>query len=284
MALRRAGWVVMMALVLAVVPREVSAGDSPGASAGGTAAVGSGPRLPRHRGFAPRVVYVVGPDGRLYPYAAPVVMLAPGVVAPYPPTMVGPMPPASPPSATPTASMTPPAATPAPVLSLPDLTPAIDRVKLHKAETDRSKRLTTYGDNSFRVRNLGRARQRYQQAAAADPAAAAPRIGLAQVALAEGDFHEAAQRFREALAAEKNYLANAPDVEGLWGEAADFDKALARLETHLQAHPQDRDAWLALGAQWFLSGRVPQSADVFLRLSDRRGDPALTAFLKATEK
>ena len=67
-----------------------------------------------------------------------------------------------------------------------------------------------------------------------------------------------------------------------YAEPADFHRHLAHLESHLQAEPGDRDAWLVLGAQLFLSGRTRRAADVFLRLTDREPDSTLTAFLDAS--
>ena len=76
------------------------------------------------------------------------------------------------------------------------------------------------------------------------------------------------------------------DVEAIYAEPADFTKQLAKLQSHLHAHPADRDAWLVLGAQWFLSGREGPAADVFRRLDDphRRPDAILAAFLDATNQ
>ena len=61
---------------------------------------------------------------------------------------------------------------------------------------------------------------------------------------------------------------------------------MARLESHVQIHPDDRNAWLVLGAEWFLSGRTARAADVFLRLDDpnRKADIALAAFLDASNQ
>ena len=74
----------------------------------------------------------------------------------------------------------------------------------------------------------------------------------------------------------------APDIQAIYAEPGDFAKQIAKLESHLQAHPHDRDAWLMLGTQLYLSGRTRQSADVFARLSDREPDATLAAFLEAT--
>jgi cytochrome c-type biogenesis protein CcmH/NrfG len=140
----------------------------------------------------------------------------------------------------------------------------------------------TYGDRVFRTGNLHRAAERYEQAMAADPASAAPRLRLAQVALVRGQYSEAANRFREAQSLEPNWLVNAPDVQSLYSEPADFARQISRLESHLHAQPGDRDAWLVLGAQWYLSGQSRKASDVFLRLSDRKGDAVLAAFLEAS--
>jgi cytochrome c-type biogenesis protein CcmH/NrfG len=88
---------------------------------------------------------------------------------------------------------------------------------------------------------------------------------------------------REAQTAEPGWLDHAFDVQGLFPEPPKFAAQIARLEAHLQRHPDDRDAWLMLGAQWLLSGRVQLAADVFLRLDDpsRPADETLEAFLDA---
>lgn len=150
------------------------------------------------------------------------------------------------------------------------------------SDTTRSTQLATLGDRLFRGGNLHRAAERFEQAMLANPNSAAPRVRLAQVAIMRGNYAEAANRFREAQAAEPGWMVNAPDIQAIYGEPGDFAAPIAKLETHLQAHPNDRDAWLVLGAQWYLSGRTRQAADVFRRLTDRPADSTLTAFLDAT--
>lgn len=149
----------------------------------------------------------------------------------------------------------------------------------------RAAQVLTFGDRLFRAGNIKRAEERYHQALAAAPNQAAPHVRLAQIALVRGNYAEAADRLRDAETAEPGWIATAPDVQSLYGEPSDFAAPLSKLESHLQAHPNDRDAWLVLGAQWFLSGRTRQAADVFLRLDDpnRRPDVALAAFLLATD-
>ncbi len=149
----------------------------------------------------------------------------------------------------------------------------------------RAAQVLTFGDRLFRAGNTKRAEERYQQALAAAPNQAAPHVRLAQIALARGNYAEAADRFRDAETAEPGWIATAPDIQSLYGEPSDFAAPIQKLESYLQTHPNDRDAWLVLGAQWFLSGRTRQAADVFVRLDDRhrRPDVALSAFLLATD-
>jgi tetratricopeptide (TPR) repeat protein len=159
-------------------------------------------------------------------------------------------------------------------------------VKVRRGDPARAAKLLTLGDRMFRIDDWKRAEDRYEQAARLDPEAAAPRVRLAQVAIVRERYREAADRLREAETAEPGWIATARDVEALYAEPADFAKGIARLQSHLHAHPGDRDAWLVLGAQWFLSGRERQAADVFRRLDDphRRPDAVLAGFLDATNQ
>lgn len=151
-----------------------------------------------------------------------------------------------------------------------------------KPEPSKSEGYVTTGDNLFRAGNTHRAEQRYLQAVRANPLSAKPHVRLAQLAIVRGDYQEAAEEFRAASTVEPGWLINATDVQALFAEPADFAKALAKLETHLQATPNDRDGWLVLGAEWYLSGRTRQAADVFTRLNDRKPDATLAAFIDAT--
>jgi hypothetical protein len=118
------------------------------------------------------------------------------------------------------------------------------------------------------------------------PDLAAPRVRLAQIAIVRGNYSDAALRLREAETAEPGWIVNAPDIQSIFGEPTDFTRHIARLESHVQTHPDDRDAWLVLGAEWFLSGRTARAADVFKRLNDpaRKSDVALAAFLDASNQ
>jgi hypothetical protein len=214
--------------------------------------------------YNPRIVYLPGPDGWT-PYAPPLIVIGPGGGFPVPPPRPTPLLPPEP-------VIAPPVEVPMP--------PPVRPVK--KANPERAALLVKLGDRHFRAKNLPRAVGRYEQALAADPASAAPRARLAQVAIARRQYREAVLRLREAQTAEPGWLAFPDDVQGLYPEPAEFAAMIGALETHLQAHPEDRDACLVLGAQLFLSGRIRQAADVFLRLTDRAPDKVLAAFLTAS--
>jgi cytochrome c-type biogenesis protein CcmH/NrfG len=158
--------------------------------------------------------------------------------------------------------------------------------KAKRRDPSRAIQLVTMGDRLFRVGNLKKAEERYLQATRADSGAAAPRFHLAQIALVRVEYAEAAHRIREAETAQPGWITTAPDIQAIYAEPSDFARHLARLESHLQMHPDDRDAWLVLGAELYLSGRTGRAADVFQRLNDpkRRSDVALAAFLDATNQ
>ncbi|HEX8199956.1 MAG TPA: tetratricopeptide repeat protein [Isosphaeraceae bacterium] len=172
---------------------------------------------------------------------------------------------------------------PQPPLALRLPTPVVVPPRAKRVDPAKAQEQVVLGDRHFRAKDMPRAAERYEQARRAQPSSALPRIRLAQVALVREQYAEAANRLREALAAEPDWLTRAPDIQDLFGEPAAFKGQIAKLERHLQARPNDRDAWLVLGAELFLAGRVQQAADVFLRLSDRKADPTLAAFLDASK-
>src|SRR4029077_19698452 len=103
-----------------------------------------------------------------------------------------------------------------------------------------------------------------------------------QVALVRGQFAESAQQIRAALTADPHWLSNAPDIQTIYAEPADFNRQISRLESRVLVEPSDRDAWLVLGAELYLSGQTRRAPDILVRLSDRKPDPALAAFLDAS--
>jgi hypothetical protein len=230
-----------------------------------------------HRGFGGGWggFFGFGVGGFYYPYA-PVLFIGPGgFMPPYP------------------AMMPPPMAQPGPLLPPPPmgmmpLQPALQPrpVTVKGSDQARAAQLITLGDRMFRAGNLKKAEDRYEQAVRAAPDLAAPRVRQAQIALARANYTEAANRLRDAETAEPGWIITAPDIQSLYGEPSEFSRTIGRIETHLQLNPDDRDAWLILGAEWFLSGRTAKAANVFKRLNDpaRKPDNALAAFLDASNQ
>jgi len=155
--------------------------------------------------------------------------------------------------------------------------------RVSKADAERAETLVTFGERLFRTGNLKRAEERLEQAIQLNPYVAAPRVRLMQIAIVREQYPVAASLLREAETAEPGWITTARDVESLYSDPAEFARHLAKLEAHLHQHPEDRDAWLVLGAEWFLSRRESKAADVFLRLDEprRKPDIALAAFLDA---
>jgi hypothetical protein len=209
--------------------------------------------------YAYSPIFVLGPGG----YMPPPTMMDPGLAGPGP--------------------LLPP---PPPGVVAAQLGGNLRRANFKRGDAARAGQLVTIGDRLFRAGNLKKAEERYHQALRTAPDLAAPRVRLAQVALARSNYADAASRLRDAETAEPGWLITAPDIQALYGEPNEFARTISRLEAHLQAHPGDRDAWLVLGAEWFLSGRTAKAADVFKRLNDprRRPDVALAAFLDASNQ
>ncbi len=249
--------------------RRRGAGHSMGAGGNSLAAVGGYP------GFFVMPYYATfGPGGVVGYY--PGLMMGPGGFGFAPNALMGP-----PPMASRGALLPPPP---------PDIAARWphEAEKPARAPSDpkRANQLMTIGDRLFRAGNLKKAEERYQQAVRAAADMAAPYVRLAQLALVRGNYRTAANRLREAETAQPGWLETAPDIQSIYGEPSEFAHQIARLESHVQIHPDDRDAWLVLGAQWFLSGRTARAADVFLRLDDprRKPDIALSAFLDASNQ
>lgn len=153
--------------------------------------------------------------------------------------------------------------------------------KPRRVDPGKGAQFVTIGDRLFRAKNFQKAGERYEQAVRANPSAAPPRVRLSQVALVRGRFADAAAFLREAVAAEPGWLAKAPDIQSIYAEPSDFARQIARLESRVLVEPGDRDAWLVLGAELYFSGQTRRASDVFLRLTDRKPDATLAAFLDA---
>jgi hypothetical protein len=256
------------------IPAQAGPGGVHGASWHGGHGAGNHGGLPGHSGSF-FTGFGAGGGGFYYTYS-PIMVIGPGwFLAPFP-AMMPPFIPAQGP-------LLPP---PIPGMFAPGPRANARPANFRHGDPLRAGQLITLGDRLFRAGNLKKAEERFQQATRTAPDLAGPRLRLAQVALARGNYTEAATRLREAETAEPGWIITAPDIQSIYGEPAEFSRSLARLESHLQVHPDDRDAWLVLGAQWFLTGRTAKAADVFKRLNDpkRKPDIALAAFLDASNQ
>lgn len=219
--------------------------------------------------------YAMGVPGGYFWYAPPGAFVGPGGFVP----MVGP-------GAFPVAMGGGPLAPPPPPEFVEAAKEQLPKPRPTRKDPAHAAQLVIVGDRLFRGNHLKKAEVRYLQAARLDAGSAAPQLRLAQVALVREQYAEAARRLRAAEEAEPGWILTAPDVQSLCGEPNEFSEHLARLESYLQVHPDDRDGWLVLGAEWYLSGRATRASDVFLRLNDpkRKPDTALAAFLQATNQ
>ncbi len=155
---------------------------------------------------------------------------------------------------------------------------------VRKTNPARAEELVEVGDRSFRGGNYRRAEERYLLALKANPVSPVPHVHLTQVSMVRSDYANAATHLRDAIAAGRGngWLLEARDIQAMYGEPGDFSKQIAHLESYLQTHPQDRNAWFVLGAQRYFSGHARDATDALLRLTDRPLDEALTAFLDAS--
>ena len=153
-----------------------------------------------------------------------------------------------------------------------------------RTDPAKAEKLVRRGDNLLHAGILGRARERYQEAARVDFSSAIPKMRIAEIAMIGGHYAEAADGMREAQAADPRWLDHPRDIQPLFGDPSDFDAQLAKLETHLQAHPEDRDAWLLLGINRLLTGKSEVAADIFLRITGDKPDPTVSAFLAAARR
>ena len=80
----------------------------------------------------------------------------------------------------------------------------------NNADPARAAQLLVVGDRLLKSGNLRKAEERYTQAMRLAPDLAAPRVRLAQVAIARANYTEAASRLREAETAEPGWIITAP--------------------------------------------------------------------------
>ena len=143
----------------------------------------------------------------------------------------------------------------------------------------------TVGDRLLRAGNVKKAEERYQQATRSAPDLAAPESAWRRsrsfepiTPMRHSDYER--RRPPSPVGSSPRRISS----QSLASQT-EFARHIARLETHLQSHPDDRDAWLVLG-RVVPHRRTAKAADVFQRLNDpkRKPDVALAAFLDASNQ
>ena len=215
-----------------------------------------------------------GVGGGGFFYYSPILVIAPGGFMPPMPAMMPPFMPRRGPLLAP----------PPPGMLGPDPRANVRPANVRHGDPVRAAQLITVGDRLFRAGNLKKAEERYQQAMRTAPDLAAPPRPPRPGRPGSGQLHRGRQpapRCRDRRAGLDRHRPRHPvDLR----RAGRVQPARSPASNPIvQIHPDDRDAWLVLGAEWFLSGRTAKAADVFLRLNDpnRKPDVALAAFLDA---
>lgn len=111
----------------------------------------------------------------------------------------------------------------------------------------------------------------YRQAIAVSPAADGPRAGVADALLERGDKEGALSMYAEALArasspnARGEYLYAMASILGQSGRNAESEKLLRQL---LELEPENSFAWVGLGNNAWVGGRIGEAADHYRRAID----------------
>lgn len=241
--------------------------NPPGGGGGGWIPPGGGwwprPRPPWVINYNPPIIVGYGPWG-LSAWSPPLIVGTPGYVGAVPVPVPTPVP----------VPVPVPTQVEAPQVNLP-------RPIGVNRDLAKEKDLILRGDRFFKAGKVGQAIDRFKQAIKANPDSFQARLRLSEIAFDKGNYAEAASWLHEAVAADPRGLEKPTNVEAMFVEPEDFQKAIERLETHLQAKPEDRDAWMVLGVQHLLSGHPDRASDAFLRLDPDRDDPTLRALMLA---
>jgi cytochrome c-type biogenesis protein CcmH/NrfG len=99
-----------------------------------------------------------------------------------------------------------------------------------------------------------------------DPKCARAYTGLAMVAHQQRDFTRASGLYNESLDLDNDNVVTLLGFFQMSCETGSFDMVIARLETHLQAHPGDTRVMYALAASYLRAGRAEESKAALLNL------------------
>ncbi|MBI5362405.1 MAG: tetratricopeptide repeat protein [Planctomycetes bacterium] len=118
------------------------------------------------------------------------------------------------------------------------------------------------GDAAWREGRYADAVYAYARAVDSSPDDGVYHLILADALFATGEYHYAAYSLRRALELDPDLLQTTLDKRNLYPDPTEFDKQLAVLEQYVADHPIDDEARLLLAANYLLSKKPAQCADV----------------------
>ena len=125
-----------------------------------------------------------------------------------------------------------------------------------------------------------RARRSFSYAVLEDPGNGFAELayGLAHFAL--GGYDASADAIRRGLGLVPDVIDRPIDVSRQYGGAAELRSHLGALESHVEAHPDDANAWFVLGYVRFSTGEPESAAAAFAKAASLRPDDPYAAILR----
>jgi Flp pilus assembly protein TadD len=145
--------------------------------------------------------------------------------------------------------------------------------KIVKADPTSVPGLTGLGDTLYAVGDFTRAGVYYQKASSFDPAAVAPLIGIARVAIHQRRFDDAVSTYRVVLARAPNDPMASAGLGAALDLKGDHTGAQAVLRKALEANPGDPVLSVNLGLSLVLGGDPREGANVLLDVTRYPGAP-----------
>jgi len=128
------------------------------------------------------------------------------------------------------------------------------------------------------------AARRFRLAAIAAPGEAGPLFAMGQALVALKNYPYAAKVTRQALDLEPTLLREGGDLVAVYGNREEFDRVQATIQARIKARPDDEHALFMLGVGQYFSGD-PGARETFRALDARsRNDRIITGFKQAVDE
>ncbi|MGA0059219.1 MAG: tetratricopeptide repeat protein [Planctomycetota bacterium] len=138
------------------------------------------------------------------------------------------------------------------------------------------------GDYYFKQGRYEEAAESYVRALTYAPEDGALHFVLADALFAQADYHYAAYMLGKGLALDPGLVDALADKRTFYGDAGDFERQMAELDTYLADKPYDAAAWLMKGYNLRFSGRSTEALPAFQRVLEiEPGHGTATSFLEA---